>query len=68
MLHRSTDRLCRCGVPMNNPANGASFKSLDKDAPSRLGPTSLAESVGGAIAFPVTGTIPALAQLKLARS
>ncbi|HEY6734293.1 MAG TPA: hypothetical protein VI256_10940, partial [Roseiarcus sp.] len=31
----STDRLCRCGAPMQNMAHSASFESLDKDAPSK---------------------------------
>src|SRR3984957_17618926 len=35
MLYRSTDRLCRCGAPMQNLAHSASFESLDKDAPSK---------------------------------
>src|SRR3974390_1616128 len=37
MLYRSTDRLCRCGAPMQNLAHSASFESLDKDAPSKPG-------------------------------
>lgn len=37
MLYRSTDRLCRCGAPMQNLAHSASFDSEDKDAPSKPG-------------------------------
>src|ERR1700729_4402556 len=37
MLYRSTHRLCRWGAPMKNLAHSASFKSLDKNAPSKAG-------------------------------
>lgn len=37
MLYRATDRLCRCGAPMQNFAHSASFDSEDKDAPSKPG-------------------------------
>jgi hypothetical protein len=37
MLYRSTDCLCRCGVPMANLARCASFDSHENDAPSKYG-------------------------------
>lgn len=44
MLYRSTDRLCRCGAPMQNLAHSASFDSEDKDAPSKPGIKHLADA------------------------
>jgi hypothetical protein len=37
MLYRSTERPCRRGAPMKNLAQSASFESLDKNAPSKVG-------------------------------
>ena len=37
MLYRSTDRLCRCGAPVENLAHSASFHSGEKNAPSNPG-------------------------------
>ena len=42
MLYRSTDRLCRCGAPMQNLAHSASFDSDDNNEPSKLGIKHLA--------------------------
>ena len=41
MLYRSTDRLCRCGAPMQNLAHSASFHSREKSAPSKPGTKQL---------------------------
>src|SRR6266702_6541771 len=37
MLYRSTDRLCRCGAPVQYLAHSASFHSLEKYAPPNTG-------------------------------
>src|ERR1700722_20124579 len=37
MLYRSTDRLCRCGAPVQYLSNSASFHSLEKYAPPNAG-------------------------------
>jgi hypothetical protein len=37
MLDRATDRLCRCGAPVENLTHSASFHSLAKTAPSNPG-------------------------------
>ena len=37
MLYRSTDRLCRCGAPMEYLAHSASLQSGVKSAPSKPG-------------------------------
>src|SRR5258707_13743265 len=37
MLYRSTDRLCRCGAPVQYLSHSASFHSLEKYAPSNAG-------------------------------
>lgn len=42
MLYRSTDRLCRCGAPMQNLAHSASFDSDVNDEPSKPGIKHLA--------------------------
>ena len=42
MLYRSTDRLCRCGAPVENLAHSASFHSGEKTAPSKPGIKHLA--------------------------
>ena len=42
MLYRSTDRLRRCGAPVQNLAHSASFHSRDKTAPSNPGIKHLA--------------------------
>src|SRR5712671_90671 len=37
MLYRSTDRLCRCGAPVQYLPHSASFHSLEKYAPPNAG-------------------------------
>jgi hypothetical protein len=37
MLYRSTDRLCRCGAPVQYLSHSASFHSLEKYAPPNAG-------------------------------
>jgi hypothetical protein len=37
MLYRSTDRLCRCGAPVQYLSHKASFHSLEKYAPPNAG-------------------------------
>src|SRR6266481_1282934 len=37
MLYRSTDRLRRCGAPVQNLSRSASFHLMDKNAPSNAG-------------------------------
>src|SRR5882724_3008937 len=37
MLYRSTDRLCRCGAPMQYLSHSASFHSREKYAPPNAG-------------------------------
>src|SRR6202042_3414285 len=48
MLYRSTDRLCRCGASMKHLAHSASFESLDKNAPSKVGTKQLVRIVNEA--------------------
>ena len=55
MLYRSTDRLSRCGAPMQNLAHSASFDSEDKDAPSKPGIKHLKIVVGSLVALFVIG-------------
>src|SRR5580700_310360 len=44
MLYRSTDRLCRCGAPVQYRSHRASFHSLEKYAPPNAGTKHLAET------------------------
>jgi hypothetical protein len=44
MLYRWTDRLCRCGAPMQNLAQSASFDSEDKHYFGSLGLMASASS------------------------
>jgi len=37
MLYRSTDRLSRCGAPVENLAHSASFQLTMNNAPSKSG-------------------------------
>jgi hypothetical protein len=37
MLYRSTDRLCRRGAAVENPAHSACFHSTENNAPSNSG-------------------------------
>jgi hypothetical protein len=41
MLYRSTDRLCRCGAPVQYLSHSASFHSLEKYAPPNAGTKQL---------------------------
>ena len=41
MLYRSTDRLRRCGAPVQNLSRSASFHLMDKNAPSNAGTKQL---------------------------
>jgi hypothetical protein len=41
MLYRSTDRLCRCGAPVQYLSHNASFHSLEKYAPPNAGTKQL---------------------------
>src|SRR6266566_3391152 len=41
MLYRSTDRLCRCGAPMQYLSHSASFHSREKYAPPNAGTKNL---------------------------
>src|SRR5216683_6694769 len=42
MLYRSTDRLCRCGAPVQYLSHSASFHSLEKYAPPNAGTKQVA--------------------------
>ena len=44
MLYRSTDRLCRCGAPVQYLSHSASFHSLEKYAPPNAGTKHLVRS------------------------
>jgi hypothetical protein len=44
MLYRSTDRLRRCGAPVQYLSHSASFHSLEKYAPPNAGTKHLAET------------------------
>jgi len=52
MLYRSTDRLCRCGAPMENLAHSASLHSRDNIEPSNPGIKHLAFWDGSAVVWP----------------
>ena len=41
MLYRSTDRLRRCGAPVQNLSHSASFHLMDMNAPSNAGTKQL---------------------------
>jgi hypothetical protein len=45
-LYRSTDRLCRCGAPVENLAHSASFHVCEETAPSNPGIKQLGVSLG----------------------
>src|SRR5260370_30441073 len=44
MLYRSTDRLCRCGAPVQYLSHSASFHSLEKYAPPNAGTKHLVQA------------------------
>jgi hypothetical protein len=45
MLYRSTDRLCRCGAPLQYLSHSASFHSLEKYAPPNAGTKHLIDTL-----------------------
>jgi hypothetical protein len=57
MLYRSTDRLCRCGAPVENLSHNASFSRSEKYAPSNAGTKHLVDSNGNPVYIydPLTG-------------
>ncbi len=54
MLYRSTDRICRCGAPMEYLAHNASLHSNVKNAPSKPGIKQLIDSLSCCAALPRT--------------
>src|ERR1700739_1019527 len=46
MLYRSTDRLCRCGAPVQYLSHSASFHSREKYAPPNAGTKHLDQIAG----------------------
>src|SRR5258708_25237446 len=59
MLYRSTDRLCRCGAPVQYLSHSASFHSLEKYAPPNAGTKHLIQKniFSGPSASPLDNTV-----------